>query len=116
MTAATYNLLIDAGATYTKTFTYKDSAGDAIDLTGYTAALQARQQKGDVATILDLTIANGGITMGGAAGTILVTITDTLTSAMTVQRGVYDLLLTDGSGNITRLVEGYTILSLGVTE
>jgi len=40
--ASPYNILIDQGATYTLAITYKDSAGAAINLTNYTAAMQLR--------------------------------------------------------------------------
>ena len=44
MTAGIYNATIDQGATWSVTVTYTDSNGAPINLTGYTAAMQVRQQ------------------------------------------------------------------------
>ena len=44
MTAGIYNATIDQGATWSVTVTYTDSTGAPINLTGYTAAMQVRQQ------------------------------------------------------------------------
>jgi hypothetical protein len=40
--ASVYNTTIDQGADWYVNFTYQDSAGVAINLTGYTAAMQLR--------------------------------------------------------------------------
>ena len=42
MSAGKYNFEIEAGATFTRTITYKDSTDTAIDLTGATVRMQIR--------------------------------------------------------------------------
>jgi len=42
MAAGKYNLLIEQGATYQVEIQYKDSAGVAVDLTGYSGKLHTR--------------------------------------------------------------------------
>ena len=41
--AAKANIVIDQGADFSSTITVTDDAGDAVDLTGYTASGQIRQ-------------------------------------------------------------------------
>lgn len=113
--AGTYNILCDQGATLTRTLTWKDSAGAAINLTGYTARMQVRADVESTSTVLSLTTENGGIALGGAAGTILLTVTATLTTALTAGDYVYDLELVTGS-TVTRLVQGQFTVRPEVTR
>jgi hypothetical protein len=109
MTAGIYHLTIEQGATYNLSLTYKDSAGTAIDLTGYTARMQLRRRVDDSVVVVDLTTENSGIALGGASGTIDVTISATVTSAMVSTEGVYDLELISGSV-VDRIIKGtYTV-------
>jgi hypothetical protein len=117
MSAGKLDITIEQGATFRKTLTWQDSAGAPIDLTGFTARMMIRQQLKDAAPLITLTTENGGITLGGVAGTIALYISDTDTEAMTIQKGVYDLELeAGGSGDVTRLVEGKVTMSLEVTR
>ena len=43
-------------------------------------------------------------------------LTDTVTTAMTSGRYVYDVVLTDSSGDKTRVLEGQAILTPGVSR
>ena len=45
MAAAQYDILIEQGATFSRTFVWKDSSEVAVDLTGYTARMQIRKTK-----------------------------------------------------------------------
>ena len=116
MTAATNNFVIDQGANWFVTFVYKDSAGTAINLTGYTAALQIRDTYADSTTDLSLTSPSGGITITAATGTIAVTATAAQTSAIPAGNYVYDLEITSSTGIVTRLVQGKISLSPQVTR
>ena len=115
MSATTYDILIEQGATYSQVITYKE-AGVAINLTGYTARLQVRSTLESASTVVELTTANGRIALGGAAGTITLTISATDTAALTAGRGVYDLELVSGSGIVTRLLQGVATISRNVTR
>jgi len=98
------------------TATWKDSAGTAVNLTGYTARLQVRATYDSSSTILSLTSA-AGITLGGAAGTIAITASATTTAALTAPfSGVYDLELVSGGGEVTRLLEGTATVSPEVSR
>ena len=85
----------DIGATldFTATYNEKDS-GNLINLTGYTAKMQVRDKKPDSEAILTLTSdAGGGITLGGALGTLKIHIKNTQTAALPVGDYYYDLVL-----------------------
>lgn len=116
MAAADYPILIEQGATYRLPLAWKTSAGAAVDLTGYTARMQVRRKVDADEALLNLTTENGGVALGGTAGTITVTASDTLTAALTVKSGVYDLELRDAAGVVTRLLQGCVTISLEVTR
>jgi hypothetical protein len=114
--AGEYDLEFLQGETYTKQFIWKDSAGTAVNLTGYTARMQVRQSKASDTVLLELTTENGRITLGGAAGTIDLNLTATTTAAITWRRGLYDLELVASNGVVTRLLEGEVTVSKEVTR
>lgn len=112
-----YDLLIDQGATLSVVATWKDSSGNAINLTGYTARMSVRATFSSSTSVLDLNTSNSGITLGGAAGTITITASATTTAALTAPfSGVYDLELVSGGGVVTRLLEGTATVSPEVTR
>ena len=116
MTAGTYDITIEQGATYSQVFTWKDANGASINLTGYTARMQARESVDTATTFIALTTENGGIALGGAAGTVGLTMIATATAALSIFNGVYDLELISGAGVVTRLLEGSLTVSPEVTR
>jgi hypothetical protein len=112
-----YKLEIQQGATLSLTATWADSTGAAVNLTGYTARMQVRASYDATSTVLALTSAAGDIVLGGAAGTIAITASATVTAALTAPwNGVYDLELVSGGGVVTRLLEGPATVSPEVTR
>lgn len=116
MPAATHDILVEQGATYISNLVWKDSDNVPIDLTGYTARMQFRRTKSATTALLSATTENGYITLGGAAGTIDISIPDDITAALTVTRAVYDLELISSTGVVTRLIEGDVEISKEVTR
>lgn len=106
MSAVTYNLVIDKGATFQQRFTWKDSDGAVINLTGYTARMHIRETIAAATTIVELTTENGRITLGGVAGTIDLEVAAAVTAAITQSSGFFDLEMVAPSGKVTRLVQG----------
>lgn len=107
---AALNLVCDQGSTFTTSLEWQDGAGSPIDLTGYSARMQVRTEWADdegpaTDPVLDLTDADA-ITLGGALGTVVVTVDDAATEAIPYGRYVYDLELVDVDGVVTRLVQG----------
>ena len=54
--------------------------------------------------------------MTADSGQLALSLTDTVTAAMDSGRYVYDVLLTDGSGDKTRVLEGQAVLTPGVSR
>lgn len=94
---ARHNFKMWKGATFRYTFTYL-SGGETSspkDLSGYSASMVLKDPRTNN-TLLTLTSSNGGIILGGAAGTIEIRITAELTSAITWQQATYQLTITQG--------------------
>lgn len=103
--AATYNLSIDAGATYSVEFEYTNDDGSVFDLTGYTALLQVRDMPSSPTVVLQVVPSITVLT-----GIISVTFTAAQTATLTNSRYVYAIELTSGSF-VIRAVEGYLNVS-----
>lgn len=115
LTPGNYDITLYQGATFAQTLTWKNSEGSAINLTGFSARMMAREHL-DAEAFLTLTTENGGITLGGVAGTIALAVTATDTAALTASRGVYDMELVDGAGKVQRLLQGNIYISREVTR
>lgn len=117
MAASKLKLPIDQGATFRRRLTWKTGTPSLpVDLTGYTARMQVRSEITDAAILLTLTTENGGITLGGAAGTIDLYISATATAGFTWETGVYDLEMVASNGDVIRLVAGAVSVSPEVTR
>lgn len=87
-----------------------------VDLTGYTARMQIRETLDATIILATLTTENGGITLGGAAGTIDLLLDAAATALLDFTNAVYDLELVDTAGVVTRLLSGAVTLSKEVTR
>jgi hypothetical protein len=115
MAAGTLNFTIEQGATFNLLLTWEiDSV--PVNITNWTARLAARVDVEDTEVILSLTTSNGGITLGGAAGTISLNQTATQTALLPGGTYVYDLELISAVGAVTRLVQGELNISPEVTR
>jgi hypothetical protein len=114
--AGTYDFNVDQGATFTATITWSDENGDPVNLTGYTARMQLRPDVTSSTVTLELLDSNGRIALGGAAGTITLTIAATDTAAIGAGNYVYDLELESGGGVVTRLLKGGVNVDAEVTR
>ena len=129
MAAGTYNFTIEQGSTVDFEIAYKDSSNNPIDLTGYQARMQIKNQPGGDTTYITLSSsldASGtGLNLNGStgtnpftSGTIGVYIAAVTSSNFTFNNAFYDLELVSGSGNtatVTRIVQGKITLSKEVT-
>jgi hypothetical protein len=105
----TYNISLQRRADYYVTLQFKDAAGTAIDLTGWTVAAQAwdktrTTKHADFA--VDYT--------DRAAGTVKISLTDEQT-ALLPNEAYYDVLLTDTTGLKEYYLEGILYVSEGYT-
>ena len=114
--AALVKLKIDQGATFRQRVTWQTGTpAVAVNLTGYTARMQIRDQAGATALYIELNTTNGGIVLGGVTGTIDLYISAANTAAFTWTTANYDIDLTAPSGDVTRLFMGSITISPGVT-
>ena len=109
--AALSNIYIDQGSDFTTTISLTDSNGDVLDLTGYTALAQIRKTYGSTTIAATFTTV-----LTADSGQLALSLTDTVTAAMGSGRYVYDVVLTDGSGDKTRVLEGQAVLTPGVSR
>lgn len=117
MAAFKVPLKIDQGATFRKSVTWKTGTPAVpVNLTGCTARMHVRSEVKSPNVLLDLTTANGGITLGGAAGTVDLYLSDDQTTAITWTSGVYDLEVEFANGDVRRLLYGSVSVSPEVTR
>lgn len=105
MIAGIYNITCEQGATFTRTFTIYNPDGTVFNLTGYSGRMQVRRELDSSTTMIELTTANGRMSMSPSLGEITINLTaaDTATLA---RDGVYDLEIFTGSGTVHRVVKG----------
>jgi hypothetical protein len=116
---ATFNtpLSIDQGSTFSYVATW--TAGDPavpVNLTGCTARAQFRSDITSSVVLCELTTANSRITLGGTAGTITLSLSDTVTAAFDWTEGVYDLEIVYANSTVKRLLQGTVTVSPEVTR
>jgi hypothetical protein len=116
-----YDLVIQEAVGYDKRWVWstEDAAGvvTPVNLTGWTAKIQLRERYESTTSKLDLTTANGKIVLGGAAGTIDVTISKADADALgPTWRGVWDIVLTPAGGMACRLLKGDAYVARGATR
>jgi hypothetical protein len=126
MSAGSFTLALEQGATYRRTFTWgtagtpdvdgNPTLGTPHDLTGCTARMQIRQAYGKP-VLLEATTENDGIVLGGVDGTIELALSDTMTDAVALRSpGRYDLEVMYPSGDVVRVLEGPVTVDLNITR
>lgn len=121
MGAGKYNFAIEQGADFVRTFIWKDSSGNPIDLTGYKAEMKIKLSPAHTEHLVWLTSETGiglpgGIELGGANGSIVIKIDHLDTAKLNFNEAFYDLELTSADGNVIRLLEGRVTLSKEITK
>lgn len=106
--ATKINISVDQGSTFSTPITVLDSNNNYKDLTTYTANAQLRKSYSSInSTAFGTSISNNIITLSLNANT---------TSSIIAGRYVYDVIVTDSSNVITRVVEGVVTVNPGVTR
>ncbi|MFA6972675.1 MAG: hypothetical protein WC208_14930 [Gallionella sp.] len=113
-----YDIDLKQGETWVREIVWKDAAGTAVTVTGYTAALMARRKIADTATLLSLSSAgvSPAIVVGTTDGKFTITITAAVSAALDFETAVYDFKVTSSTGIVTYLLEGTITLSKAVTR
>jgi len=116
MITAHYNLEIAQGANYEEFFNLKDSNGDPLNLTGYTANLQIRPYVSSDIVLLNASTENGLIFINGLLGRIELNFSSNDTDQLIYTDSVYDLFLTDPNGFKVKPLEGFVKVKRKVTR
>lgn len=118
----------EQGVTFDRTLTWTDATATPINISGYTARMKVKSKYSDATPIAELTTENGGIVLGGAAGTVRIILTAEQTAAIPAKDGsasgtipptkdyLYDLELISNTGVVTRLVEGKFVVAAEATK
>ena len=102
------NINIDQGTTFNTEVSLTDAFGNPLNLSAYTGQAELRTSYSSINSVsFALTLANGYVNLA---------LTANQTSALTRSRYVYDLILTDSYGNITRVLEGVAYVDPAVTH
>lgn len=109
-----WNIELHQGADFAMSFYYKDDNDTAVDLTGYTAQMQVREESGGD-LLLDLTTGSG-ITITAASGKIDIVLMADQTTALEVQNAKYDLLIKSSEDTVTYLLKGDFIVEPRITR
>lgn len=117
MPAASYDLTIDAGATFKLSLTWANPDGTAVDMTGYRVRCQLQDGRTN-AVVLDADTANAvsgvSISTPDTTGVVLITVAYSLTAVLDgTGRYVYDAV--SAGGEATRLLQGTYVVSQGAT-
>ena len=116
MAAGKYLVQVEQGSVFTRYLTWKDSAGNPINITGYTARMFVKQTYEDTVNLFEMTTENGRISLGGVAGTINLYISANDTDDLEFGSYVYDLkMVPANTNNATRILQGEFIVAPQVT-
>lgn len=122
--AAIFDFSVDQGSTKRFNFTWSHNTGTAespvwtpYDLTGCSARMQIRiaHQKPVLVEVNDTTT-DGSLTLGGAAGTVDVWLSDENTDLLDTKTTQYDIEVTFPSGDTYRVLQGKITCSLAITQ
>ena len=104
------NIVIDQGTTFATTIDVTDEDGNIVNLTGFTGAAQMRKHYTSTAQTAFT------VSISAATGEVTLAMTANVTNNTAPGRYIYDCELTDGSGTVSRLIEGIVTVTPGVTR
>jgi hypothetical protein len=109
--AAYSEITIEQYASFSSTINVEDTAGDAINLYGYSASSQLRK------SFYSTTATNFTVSVTGTAnGEVTISMTSANTANLTPGRYMYDVIITSPQSVTTRVVEGIVVVAPGVTR
>ena len=101
------NLVIDAGATFNKSFVLNDRDGTPMDLSSYTARSRLKKSYSSTSSYAFTATCN-------SSGVVVLAMNSNVTSSIVAGRYVYDVELDNGS-YVFRAVEGIVTVTPQVT-
>lgn len=100
-----YHLKIRKGKTLRKVFTFKVD-GSPVNLTGYTAKAQVRSTPESSIALVEMATGDSSILLGGILGTITLVKSAGFTATLDQTNAVWELELTEPSGDVMSLLYG----------
>jgi hypothetical protein len=110
-----YDFAIVTGTDFSRNLLWRTIEGGPIDLTNWSARMQIRAASDPAPLYADLSSTGTGIVLGGAAGTIVISISAADTAAFPAGVAKYDLFMTDPASATSCLVFGNVTIRAGVT-
>lgn len=118
--AANKPLYVDQGSDYIKTFTFKRSESEILDLNGCSARMMVREDPDSTKVLVNATTANQRLEVNVATGQITIHLraqdTEVIKFEGKVLKAFYDLEIVDSIGKVTRLLNGQFNLSREITR
>ena len=109
--AAYSEIYVEQNAEFSTTINLKDSQGDVINLSGYSASSQMRKSYYSTsATSFNVSVSNT------TTGEITVAMSSANTANLNPGRYMYDVIITSPQSQVTRVVEGIVNVLAGVTK
>jgi hypothetical protein len=102
------NLVIDQGSTFASSIELLDQNDEGLDVSGFTARGQLRKHYTSTNSV--------SFSTGLANGTLVISLTANQTANIVSGRYVYDIELVDGTGTVTRILEGIVTVTPEVTR
>lgn len=115
MTAIRQDITIEQGADFDRPFFLTDAAGNPVDITGASAAMQIRVAPGDPTALLTLSTAAGTLLVDGPAGSIAPVIPGRVTDALAAGTYAYDVKMLSAAGVTSRTHQGRASVVAEVT-
>ena len=112
MPAAYQDQYLEQGTTFNTQITLDSSNGSAYNLYGFSVSSQAKKSYYSSNVILQFTSS----IYDASNGVIQLTANNYVTANVPAGKMVYDVIITDSSGNVTRVLEGQIFVAPGVTN
>lgn len=105
MSVPSVNIVVEQGTDYQEVFTVNNPDGSPLDLTGHTGVAKIRKHPESLSS----TSFNVGIV--SAAGQVVVSLANTVTSNLKSGRHYYDVIVVSVSGKKTKVVDGMVLVN-----
>ncbi len=117
-TSRRHNITIEQGATWRLEVGWEDESGEPIDLSGWTARMQVREDHASDATLVSLSSEHGeGLVVDGPSGVVAIEISASATASLPAPlEGCYDLEVEGPGGEVERLLHGCVDIEPEVTR
>ena|ERR1019366_866474 len=104
------NLILDQGTTYQATINVASNTGAPLNLSGYTGVSWIKKHSSSINTTAQFVVS-----INASAGQVTLMMSPNTSGNINPGRYVYDVLVTDSSNNITRIIEGIITITPAIS-